>query len=250
MEKTYLRYVHEAAFGVIASSRAPTIADATGQVAFAPAVHEVLAWDLRRGTKLRTMTPDGESALRGEVTAAVLGPATRGGGASGSGRLRHLVAGYTTGVVRVFDAAKGGESEVSGVRWGGQAGQGPDKRRWRAPTVPPSSVPLTPPTHTSAPPSSQITLVGHKGTVQCLCVAASGMVLASGGADTDIVLWDLVAERGLFRLKGHKDAITAVKFVGGGAGGLGGEGAGEEQLGGAAVDATLPRALISSSRGI
>ena len=123
-EKTYLRYVHDAAFGVIASSRAPTIADASGQIAFAPAVHEVLAWDLRRGTKVRTMTPDGESALRGEVTAVVLGPATRGGGASG--RLRHLVAGYTTGTVRVFDAAKGGESEVRrrGGRGGGSSGGG------------------------------------------------------------------------------------------------------------------------------
>ena len=37
-EETYLRYVHDAAFGVIASSRAPTTADASGQIAFAPAM--------------------------------------------------------------------------------------------------------------------------------------------------------------------------------------------------------------------
>ena len=58
-----------------------------------------------------------------------------------------------------------------------------------------------------------MTLVGHKGAVTCLAVNSTGMVLASGGSDTNVVLWDLVAERGLFRLRGHKDAITGVKFV-------------------------------------
>lgn len=39
------------------------------------------------------------------------------------------------------------------------------------------------------------------------------MRLASGSRDTDIIVWDLVGERGLFKLRGHKDQITGLSFV-------------------------------------
>lgn len=38
-------------------------------------------------------------------------------------------------------------------------------------------------------------------------------MLASGGRDTDVILWDLVTESGMFRLRGHKDAITALRLL-------------------------------------
>lgn len=40
-----------------------------------------------------------------------------------------------------------------------------------------------------------------------------GVRLASGSKDTDIIVWDLVSEFGLFRLRGHKDQITALEFL-------------------------------------
>ncbi len=40
-----------------------------------------------------------------------------------------------------------------------------------------------------------------------------GVRLASGSNDTDIILWDLVAEVGLFKLRGHKDQVTALEFL-------------------------------------
>ena len=40
-----------------------------------------------------------------------------------------------------------------------------------------------------------------------------GVRLASGAKDTDIIIWDLVAEVGLFKLRGHKDQITALQFL-------------------------------------
>lgn len=40
----------------------------------------------------------------------------------------------------------------------------------------------------------------------------TGGLLASGGRDTDCIIWDVVAETGLFRLKGHKDEVTGVVF--------------------------------------
>lgn len=39
------------------------------------------------------------------------------------------------------------------------------------------------------------------------------MRLASGSKDTDIILWDLVAEVGQYKLRGHKDQITGLYFV-------------------------------------
>ena len=39
------------------------------------------------------------------------------------------------------------------------------------------------------------------------------MRLASGAQDTDIVVWDLVAEVGMFKLRGHKNQITSLSFL-------------------------------------
>ena len=36
--------------------------------------------------------------------------------------------------------------------------------------------------------------------------------LASGGADGAVILWDVVAETGLFRLMGHRVPVTGVSF--------------------------------------
>ena len=35
----------------------------------------------------------------------------------------------------------------------------------------------------------------------------------TGGADTDIIVWDLVSHTGLFKLRGHTDAVTRVAFI-------------------------------------
>jgi U3 small nucleolar RNA-associated protein 12 len=49
--------------------------------------------------------------------------------------------------------------------------------------------------------------------VSCLRFNRSGGLLASGGRDTDVIVWDVAAEAGLYRLKGHRDAVTDVAFV-------------------------------------
>ena len=40
-----------------------------------------------------------------------------------------------------------------------------------------------------------------------------GVRLASGSNDTDIIVWDLVGEVGIIKLRGHKDQITGLKFL-------------------------------------
>jgi U3 small nucleolar RNA-associated protein 12 len=56
----------------------------------------------------------------------------------------------------------------------------------------------------------QVTLNGHRGAVTALSFNRNATQLLSGAADTDVIVWDLVAEAGLFRLRGHRDAVTGV----------------------------------------
>ena len=49
--------------------------------------------------------------------------------------------------------------------------------------------------------------------VASLCFQEDGVTLASGGADCDIVLWDLVSYTALSRLRGHKGSVTGICFV-------------------------------------
>lgn len=57
-------------------------------------------------------------------------------------------------------------------------------------------------------------LQGHASTpVRSICFDKGGTCLASGGSDGSVVLWDIVAESGLFRLLGHRGGITDIMFV-------------------------------------
>ncbi|KAG2348789.1 WD40 repeat-like protein [Suillus weaverae] len=57
------------------------------------------------------------------------------------------------------------------------------------------------------------TFNGHQKSVTALAFDAPGARLASGSQDTDIIVWDVVAEAGLYRLRGHRNQITTVRFL-------------------------------------
>ena len=59
-----------------------------------------------------------------------------------------------------------------------------------------------------------VLLHGHKRAIQSLAWNSNGTRLASGSLDTDIIIWDVVEETGLYRLKGHKDRINSLLFLG------------------------------------
>lgn len=61
--------------------------------------------------------------------------------------------------------------------------------------------------------STSVTFNGHKKSVVSLAFDARGLRIASASLDTDVILWDLVAETGLYRLRGHRDAVTVVSFL-------------------------------------
>ncbi|CAG8432793.1 526_t:CDS:10 [Diversispora eburnea] len=54
---------------------------------------------------------------------------------------------------------------------------------------------------------------GHRKAVTSLLFDKTGTRLASGSKDTNIILWDVIGEVGLFRLCGHKDQITSIRFL-------------------------------------
>lgn len=58
-----------------------------------------------------------------------------------------------------------------------------------------------------------ISFNGHKSAITHLAFDDAGVRLASGSRDTDIILWDLVGEVGLFKLRGHTDQITSLNFL-------------------------------------
>ncbi|WFC98044.1 beta transducin [Malassezia yamatoensis] len=60
---------------------------------------------------------------------------------------------------------------------------------------------------------SLLTFNGHQRAVTSLAFDAVGVQLASGSQDTTVIVWDTVAEQGLFRLKSHHDAITGVHLL-------------------------------------
>lgn len=53
----------------------------------------------------------------------------------------------------------------------------------------------------------------HRSAINCLRFDESGLKLASGGLDTDIVISDIVSQTGKSRLVGHKGAITDICFT-------------------------------------
>ena len=57
-------------------------------------------------------------------------------------------------------------------------------------------------------PMMQVTLTGHRRAVTALRYSRNGSQLASGSQDTDVILWDVIAESGLFRLRAHTAEVT------------------------------------------
>lgn len=58
-----------------------------------------------------------------------------------------------------------------------------------------------------------VTFNGHKSAITQLSFDSEGNRLASGSRDTDVVLWDLVSEEGIARLRSHQDQITGLAFL-------------------------------------
>ncbi|PVV00093.1 hypothetical protein BB559_000141 [Furculomyces boomerangus] len=155
MVKAYQRYEPTSCFGVICSAGSNTVYSKDGKYAIAPALEEVLVWDLKKGECVkRWYDMDNHS----QITCIQRSP-------NGN----EYAIGYSDGSIRVYDIEKEN--------------------------------------------TPKLIFNGHRGAISALRFDPTGTVLCSGSRDTDIVLWDMVGETGLFRLKGHKDQITGCLFI-------------------------------------
>ena len=170
LTKQYLRYVASGKpFGIISSSNADCVfvplSHTTGRFVATSACENIIIWDIKTGEKVRTLTHlsphqdlSPSEVLRQDHSEAVVLTNTS----------NLLAAGYTSGVVRIFDIETG---------------------------------------------ELKATLTGHSTGISCLTFDQMGMRLASGANDTEIVVYDVVSESGMFRLKGHKHVVTQVQFL-------------------------------------
>ncbi|KAL5264853.1 hypothetical protein ACHWQZ_G005807 [Mnemiopsis leidyi] len=60
---------------------------------------------------------------------------------------------------------------------------------------------------------SSVVLSGHTSSVTVLKYDNTGTRLCSGSLDTNVIVWDVVSQSGLFRLKGHRGPINDCVFL-------------------------------------
>jgi U3 small nucleolar RNA-associated protein 12 len=58
-----------------------------------------------------------------------------------------------------------------------------------------------------------VTFNGHKKSPTALVFSIAGDLLFSGGVEGEIVVWDVLGEVGLFRLKGHRGGVTDLRYI-------------------------------------
>ena len=160
MVKSYLRYVGETPFGVIASANANVCLHRNGIWAITPALQDIHILHLQQGTLLHTLSypPTTSSSPLPSVRCLRPHPLDP----------HLLAAGYDDGSLRLFSL------------------------------------------HTFAP---VLTLHGHTSAITALLFNPTGALLFSASADTTVTVWDVVAERGVVRLKGHRDAVTGLMLL-------------------------------------
>lgn len=86
-----------------------------------------------------------------------------------------------------------------------------------------------------------VTFNGHKSAISHIVFDADGTRLASGSKDTDIIVWDVVGEVGMFRLRGHRDMITGLAFISA-------PSSSEAEENGSSATATMSTHLLTSSK--
>lgn len=140
MVRSYMRHGQTERFGLVASSNATPVLT-TRNLAYVPALEDILVWDLKLGECLGEWHETGHRAL---VTCLEQSPT----------RPSLFAVGYADGSIRLWNAQS---------------------------------------------KSVVVAFNGHRRQITALSFSADGARLASGAQDNDIILWDVVAESGLFR---------------------------------------------------
>ena len=168
MVKSYLRYVADRPFGVIAAPNANVLLHPNGVWAITPAQEYIHIYQLQQGTLLHSITHLGDASIGGGGSSSVSSPPSVRVLCAHPSDPNTIAAGYDDGSIRLFSL---------------------------------TALACT------------LTLHGHTATVTCLAFNRSGTLLVSGAADTAVICWDVVAQKGVVRLKGHRDAVTCIALI-------------------------------------
>eukprot|EP00566_Odontella_aurita_P000128 CAMPEP_0113575636 /NCGR_PEP_ID=MMETSP0015_2-20120614/27810_1 /TAXON_ID=2838 /ORGANISM="Odontella" /LENGTH=895 /DNA_ID=CAMNT_0000478901 /DNA_START=132 /DNA_END=2816 /DNA_ORIENTATION=+ /assembly_acc=CAM_ASM_000160 len=240
MQHTYLRYECADSFGLSASSSSSShttsplvvlpspssssssVGGGGGTTALSLSCSHIL------GVDLRTLSPSVKIGHRETLTGGVgTGRALNSdevtcvdAASSGDYGGSRVASGWQDGAVRVFELKAEEVEAASSSSGGGTDGPGLVH-----------SLLLSEGDDDEFASREPLVLNGHSGPVRCVAfdrggnAAASSTRLASGGSDGAVVVWDILAETGLFRLKGHAGPMADASFAfvpgRGGAGGPG-----------------------------
>ena len=223
LTKSYLRYEPAGQFGTIASPNCNCLLSGDGKYVFSAANEFVVCWSLRRNEAVFQFSPSsnflgngGQSSTTSSgksKTSSSSDKQLASAAASGDAAVTRLawlndrpgatmLVGHTDGTLRIWDFSLNTKAEID---------KGFDVFDLK-------------------PPALRQVLHGHKAAITTIgCVSspppqsvassssaeASEQLVATGSADTDIVLWDVLGERGVCRLRGHRDRVTGLQFVAG-----------------------------------
>ena len=192
MVKTYLKYELRDTYGLISTSNA--VLDCHGGaralVAVTGTLDSVSAWDLARSERVWQVR-DAEDT-RSEVLCVAQART------SAAAATAVVATGHSDGTVRLWPRrvarSSSGSSVLEAVR-----------HTYNDPDAPDGAA--------AADLGAVVTLAGHRGGVTALAFDGAGLLLASGARDTDVVVWDVARERGLYRLRGHTAPVTALAWL-------------------------------------
>jgi len=196
MVKAYLRYEHSASFGVVTSSS--LVHDSTGKMLICAALENIVVWNLKSGTLVRSFVPARGVSGRpvGEVTQLCLSPSSP-----------QVAAGHSDGTVRVWNletgecdvTLTGHKSAVTALRFnrGGlllaSGGQDTNIVVWDV-----------------VGESGLYKLQGHRDQVTDLAFLEGSNKLVSTSKDSLVKVWDLETRHACQTIVGYKGEVWSV----------------------------------------
>lgn len=177
MVKSYLRYHYSGSAGTICTPECSILLDDDGKHIFTGTNESVSIWNSRTGgleSKLTVKTSFPDPPFNHQATCMAKHPLNS----------KMIAVGYSNGSIRLWDISP---SKDKGI----PHGLGSTVRGAR----------------------DIVSFKGHKNAVTSLTFNDDGSHLVSGGQDTDIVVWDVEAESGLYRLRGHSGPITDLIYL-------------------------------------
>src|SRR5262249_45022299 len=132
----------------------------------------------RREAEQRRLAQEGQKALRRHLYAAQMNLAQQAWDTNNVDRASELVK---------AQRPRGGEEDLRGFEW---------RRLWRL----------------CGQAGDRVILTGHTDGISSVAFSPDGRLLASGGLDKTIRLWDVGTRRLVATLKGHQGSVGAVAF--------------------------------------